>query len=908
MSQPTPDPLILPFAAIDANMLTQVGGKGANLGVMARAGLPVPPGCCVTTAAYARAASAAGLEPLLDQIAVIPPGERAELERAAATVRAKLLAVAMPNDIAGSITEAYRMLGPDGLVPVAVRSSATAEDLPFASFAGQQDTYLNIVGDAAVLDAVRRCWASLWTDRAVSYRASNHIDQRAVRLAVVIQRMVQAEVAGVLFTANPLTGHRHQAVIDASPGLGEAVVSGAVNPDHFVVNTASGEIVERRLGDKRVVIRAAAGGGTEQIAHAAPGDSFCLSDEQVRALARLGAQVEAHYGAAQDTEWAIDAAGKLWLTQARPITTLYPMPESAVTPDDQLRVYLSASMIQGVDRPFTPMGVQTFRLLSSALTAFVSGKPPLHIEAGSPYLLDFGQRLFVDATPLLRNALGRDVVLRILSGMEAQSGAIFKQVVTDPRLRPRTARKAPTVRKLIPVALRTRVPVRVAGALLHPTAARRRVAVLEALLRQPNQAGQAALALPPNANAAAYLDAFERRLMLYIRRLANTVLPLGFSGIASVLLANRLLKRIATADEAQTVLRGLPYNPTTEMDLALWALAQRLRADPSIASLVEGTPPEQLALAYQSGQLPTGLREGLAAFLATYGHRAVAEIDLGLPRWSEDPTHILGVLANYLRLNNPDLAPDAQFARGARAAEAMVKELNRRARRKGWFYSRRVRFILNRVRDLTGTREMPKFCIVLLLMRCRELLGLAGEELARLGRIERADDIFFLTLPEARAAAAGAEQRALVRERRASYDQEMGRRHLPRVLLSDGTEPAAAAPAIASGEGALRGTPASAGQVTANARVILDPAGARLEPGEILVAPSTDPGWTPLFMTAAGLVMEMGGSMSHGAVVAREYGIPAVVGVSGAVERIVTGQRITVDGSNGVVSIMPVTE
>jgi pyruvate,water dikinase len=214
-----------------------------------------------------------------------------------------------------------------------------------------------------------------------------------------------------------------------------------------------------------------------------------------------------------------------------------------------------------------------------------------------------------------------------------------------------------------------------------------------------------------------------------------------------------------------------------------------------------------------------------------------------------------------------------------------------------------VRFFLGRTRALFGLRELPKFQFVRVFARGRELLWPVGEELARAGRLERAEDVFFLTVPDARAGLAGADLRERVAERRAGYERELRRRHVPRLLLSDGTEPSA--PEAVSGEeqGVLRGTPASAGEVTAIARVVLDPTGARLEQGEILVAPSTDPGWTPLFLTAGGLVMEMGGSMSHGAVVAREYGIPAVVGVAGATERIRTGQRLSVDGTNGVVRV-----
>src|SRR6266496_4793984 len=350
--------IALPFAAIDRSSLSVAGGKAANLGELTQAGLPVPPGFCVTTEAYALVAEGAGLEPILAELAADRADDTMHLAALAAAARARLLAAPMPERVAEAIRKAYGELEENGEpVPVAVRSSATAEDLPFASFAGQQETYLNVIGIEALLDAVRRCWASLWTDRAVSYRESLGIDHRAVRLAVAVQQMVEAAVAGVLFTANPLTGRRRQAVIDASPGLGEAVVSGAVNPDHFVVNTATGEIVERRLGDKRLVIRATAGGGTQRVELTDGNTEACLSDEQIRALAALGARVEAHFGAPQDTEWAIDPSGKLWLVQSRPITTLYPLPDNAPDTDDVLRAYFSLNVFQGVYRPLTPMGI-----------------------------------------------------------------------------------------------------------------------------------------------------------------------------------------------------------------------------------------------------------------------------------------------------------------------------------------------------------------------------------------------------------------------------------------------------------------------------------------------------------------------------------------------------------------------
>jgi pyruvate,water dikinase len=385
-----------------------------------------------------------------------------------------------------------------------------------------------------------------------------------------------------------------------------------------------------------------------------------------------------------------------------------------------------------------------------------------------------------------------------------------------------------------------------------------------------------------------------------------SVPPIFATGLGAYALAGKLLGNLATDDERQVVLRGLPHNPTTEMDLALWALAQEVRGDPAAARAVREMPSEHLARDYHVGALPPKLQASLTNFLRAYGHRGVAEIDLGLPRWSEDPTYIMGILANYLRLDDSELAPDVQFRRAAMEAKEMVAELTRRASRKGRLRGALVGFLLRRARALAGLREVPKFFAILVFARARTLLWGIGEELARSGRLERAGDVFFVSLPEAQSALAGRDLRSVVRDRRADYEHELKRRHVPRVLLSDGTEPAVeAGDALRTSDGILQGAPASGGVVIGLARVILDPTGARLEPGEILVAPSTDPGWTPLFLTAGGLVMEMGGAMSHGAIVAREYGIPAVVGVPDATERIATGQQITVDGSTGTIAIEP---
>ncbi|MBB6406721.1 PEP/pyruvate-binding domain-containing protein [Arthrobacter sp. AZCC_0090] len=901
-----PSRLIIELRRIRANMLPEVGGKAANLGELIWAGLPVPPGFCLTTEAYRRALQpGGGLESAFTDIfrdlETVDPGDLEELASLAARARDTVLDAGIPADVEDAVRSAYAALGPESAV--AVRSSATAEDLPFASFAGQQDTYLNVVGADAVLQSVRKCWASLWTDRAVSYRASNGIDHAAVTLAVVVQRMVDVETAGVLFTANPVTGRRREAVIDANPGLGEAVVSGAVNPDHFVVDSLTGRITERRIGDRKLVIRSLPGGGTERVDStsvldaAGPAGVACLSDSQIRALAVLGQRVEDHYRAPQDTEWAIDGDGKLWLTQARPITTLYPqMTRQPAIPGPH--AYLCFSLAQGLTRPLTPMGLAGIRLMGSSV-ARAAGFRVVEPRTGpSPYY-EAGQRIYFDLTAVFRSEAGRAIVPRIFDVMEARSAAVMRVLFDDPRFAVTSRTPFKLIRHVAPILLRFRVPETLVRALFRPNAALGKVERVGENLK-------AALEIPANATARERLDHAERILGEELFPMLPNMLPPVALGFGMMGLVRKLLGEQASWGELQTIIRGLPNNVTTEMDLALWRLATSIRDDAAAAEVFTGDPPA-LAESYRDGGLPVVAQSGLAAFLRDYGHRAIAEIDMGLPRWSEDPTHIIGVLVNYLRLDNTRLAPDKQFEKAAHDAEEQVAVLVARARSKSPLHARIVKMALERTRMFAGLRELPKYNLVLAFSAVRAQLGLVGETLAEAGVIDDAGDVFFLDFDDAHRGLDGEDLRAMVAQRREDYELELRRRHVPRVLLSDGTEPEAlpsrprpktAAP---TSDGALLGTPASAGTVTAVARVITDPVGAHLEPGEILVAPSTDPGWTPLFLTAGGLVMEMGGPNSHGAVVAREYGIPAVVGVPDATSRISSGQTITVDGATGTV-------
>jgi rifampicin phosphotransferase len=878
------DSLVVDLRELGSASLQLVGGKALNLGKLVAAGLPVPPGFCLTTVGYRTAAppELAALAARLDGAGPEAPPAGEGIAQLALRAREMIVTSPIPHDVDAAVRKTYAAMGSPA---VAVRSSATAEDLPFASFAGQQDSYLDIVGADAVVQAVRRCWASLWTERAVSYRSAQGISHRDAGLAVVVQDLVHAAAAGVLFTANPVTGTRTETVIDAGPGPGQAVVSGAVNPDHFVVDTATGRLLLRAPEQKEPRRRS-------------------LNDTQIRELTSLGDTVQRLFGTPQDVEWVIDAAGKIWLTQSRPITTLYPLPVPAGTdpagtaagtdprPAAGDRVYLCGTLLQGLTRPITPMGL-------SVLGGMGNRKGPWQY-------VNPGLRMYVDLTPVVRHKTGRRALQRILPLADGRTGAVFPALLEDPRfgvakrsarqslVRAGAARGSSGAAGMASLALFARLIPALIGAALRPEAELARAQAYGKRL-------ETELALREPAAALNRLDHTQRILERTTDGLILATLPGPAVGYLMLALARRLLRGIARPRELEAVLRGLPHNVTTEMDLELWQLSVAIGADPASREVFLAKNPEELAAGHAAGTLPAVAQGGVSGFLARYGHRAVAEIDVGMPRWSEEPDHILGMISNYLRVEDPEQAPDRQFARAADHAEAKVRDLVERTRARGHLRARLVELCLRRARQLSGLRELPKFYVVLALAAMHRQLRLVGAELARSGAIAAADDVFFLDFDELRVGLRGADLKGMVRDRRRLYAIELRRRRIPRLLLSDGTDVEAAMMAKSPAPGALAGTPASAGTATGKVRVILDPVGAHLEPGEILVAPSTDPGWTPLFMTAGALVMEMGGVISHGAVVAREFGIPAVVGVPDATTRLRTGQTVTVDGAAGTV-------
>lgn len=870
------------------------GGKGANLARLARAGLPVPGGFILTTSAYAAFVAANGLEQqirdLIEQTTLDDPQL---LEATSATIRALFAAGTMPPAIAAALRSAYAEIGQPA---VAVRSSATAEDLPDLSFAGQQDTFLNVVGEQALLDAVIRCWSSLWTARAIGYRTRNHIDQRDVALAVVVQNMVQSAASGVLFTANPLSGKRSETVIDATLGLGEALVSGQVEPDHYVVESRTGRILTKTLGAKALTIRGEAGGGTTTIS-ADAAQQQALPDAAIVELAQLGQRIAALFDSPQDIEWAW-AEKKLFVVQSRPITSLFPLPQGLAP--EPLQVLLSFGAVQGVLDPLTPLGRDLFQAIAAAVSNLFNQRVAPETQR---VFVTAGERLFLNITGALRHHRLHSLIPNLLRFGEPAARQTLLTLLSEPALAPVKRRMSLPTRIQV---VRTLAPIlgNVVYNLIYPNLGRMRIQRrVEAIVAEV-QAQSRAATTP--AERIALLESAPQTL---VRRGIPIIGPGILSGMLGLPILNRLASTLpGNTHSVMEITRGLPHNVTTEMDLALWQTARALKSDPSTLQYFQRTDAATLTEDLLQDRLPRQAQAVIERFLERYGMRGIAEIDVGRTRWHEYPLPLVQSLQSYLQIDHLSAAPDAMFEQGAATAQAAIDRLVRelRATRHGWLKARLARWAARRVRALAGLRESPKFAAIRIIGTVREAVIASGRELVAQGVIAQPDDLFFLHANEIKALAAGdaRDWRALIAERRSAYDREQQRRQIPRLLLSDGRAFFDGIADDASDATTLVGSPVSPGSAEGVAHVVFDPHAQQLTPGEILVCRGTDPAWTPLFLAAGGLVMEVGGLMTHGSVVAREYGIPAVVGVHQATTRLRSGQRIRVDGSSGRITLL----
>jgi rifampicin phosphotransferase len=896
----TDAPLTLTFAQVGPDDVSRVGGKAANLGALTRAEVPVPQGFCITTRAFDRFIASLPEPDLHFASLDALDGSSVDAARTAAeSMRSALAALVIPEDVARAIVTAWRALGPEH--SLAVRSSATAEDLPGASFAGQQDTFLNVRGEAALLDSVRRCWISLFTDRAVLYRARGRFGHRSVRLGVVVQRLIYPDVSGILFTADPVSGRRHVASIDAGFGLGEALVSGLISADLYRVDRRSGEVLLARPGDKAFAIRAVPGGGTTREAlEESRRRARALSDEQVRALAEVGTRIESFYGGVpQDIEWCI-ADGAIFVVQARPITSLFPVPQRPHA-DGGLRVFFSFGHLQMMLDAMPKLVQQVWQLFfpaGKASTPTLRSPPTL-----SAVMVPAGSRLYIDVTGVLRLPRVRRGLLALLSRAYEVLGLSIAALVDRPDFG--EGHKAPGAVFRAAVDALGPVLVRVPAVLLVRDPAAGAAAFDRALEVIPRESENRVRAAGTPADrirqCAVELNAIFGHLRVHLSRMVAGFVALG------------LLKRQARGrwarrvrGDVEVLMRGLPGNVTTRMDLAVGDLTDLLRPHPELATLLQNHPWAEARELLPDVSGGPELLGALQRFLARYGSRGASEIDLSRPRWRDDPSLLLRVMSGGLSAGEGGAHRrhhQAQVAAGEAAAARLVAAANHGP----WGPLRRrwVDRLVRVARFGMGLREHPKFTIVQVLGVVRAEVLAAGQILERRGQLADARDVWHLGFDELAAAMddGTVDLRERVAVRAAEFHRDQGRKP-PLAISSDGEIPALDTERADLPSDALPGTGASAGVVEGIARVVTKPEREVLHAGEILVAPFTDPGWTPLFVHAVGVVTEVGGMMTHGAVVAREYGIPAVVSVASALERIKTGQRIRVDGTRGFVQVL----
>ncbi|MFJ2093933.1 rifamycin-inactivating phosphotransferase [Streptomyces sp. NPDC087901] len=856
----------------DETQVAVVGGKGAHLGGLSRIdGIRVPAGFCVTTDAFRRImAEAPQTVDLLEQLSRVDPDDREAVRTLSAQIRLTIEGIAIPDDLVAAITRALAALGEQAAY--AVRSSATAEDLPTASFAGQQDTYLNVMGPTAVLQHVSRCWASLFTERAVTYRRRNGIDHRTVHMAVVVQQMVFPQAAGIMFTADPVTGNRTVATVDAGFGLGEALVSGLVNPDVFKVR--DGEVVEKAIAAKQRAIHALPGGGTQEVViDSQRQEEPALTDAQAVRLVRLGRRIEAHFGRPQDIEWCL-VDDSFQIVQSRPITTLFPVPE---TGDEENHVYVSVGHQQMMTDPMRPLGFSMWQL-----TAMVA----MH-EAGG--------RLFVDVTRRLASPASRAGLLEVMGKGDPLVRDALETVLGRDGFVPSLPDAAPGG----PPAGAAPAPIETDPAIVTELIERSResVAVLERDIR--TKTGTALFEF--------LLEAFDEHKRVLGDPLSMQVIMAGME--ATWWLNDKLREWLGEKNAADTLTLSAPDNITSEMGLALLDVADVIRPYPEVVAFLRGVEPaEDEAFLDELAKLAggAGARDAIEAYLDRYGMRCVGEIDITRPRWRERPRTLVPVILDNVRNFEPGAA-GRRFEQGRQRAQKMEQDVLSRLRAlpDGDRKADETKRMIDRVRTFIGYREYPKYGIISRYFLYKEALLAEADRLVRADVLPEKEDVFFLTFQELHdVVRSNRADHRLIQQRKDAF-RSYHALTPPRVLTSDGEAVTGAYRRDDVPAGALVGLPVSAGTVEGRARVILDMAEADLEAGDILVTAFTDPSWSPLFVGIAGLVTEVGGLMTHGAVIAREYGLPAVVGVEQATRLIRDGQRIRVHGTDGYVEILP---
>lgn len=879
---------VLGLQEMDRTKALLVGGKGANLGELSKInGIRVPDGFCVTTDAYKKAvAQTPELPGLLEQIAQLDAADSESISELSREIRRAIEETAIPAEIADEIARSLAELGESDAW--AVRSSATAEDLATASFAGQQDTYLNVVGREEILKRVRMCWASLFTDRAVTYRIQNGFDHRKMALAVVVQRMIFPAAAGILFTADPITSNRKVSSIDASFGLGEALVSGLVNADNYKVR--DGAILEKKIGAKKLAIQAAQGGGTQETAiEPARQNQQVLTDERIRALEEIGRLIELHFGSPQDIEWCL-RDGEFFIVQSRPITTLFPIPE---VKDGKNHVYMSFSHQQMMTDAMTPFGLSFFQ------TAF-QDKPSKKPRA--PYFIPIGGRLYFDLAHDLSSPVARRIMLASMARIDPLVLSALKSLIKRKDFMKSLSRNGRSFFSTgsgyfsVGLVVQTIKNIR----RNDPNAVPALIARNEASVREAKR-----------RMTSLREDELFPAIVEVLGRMSEGVtgprsMGAVFAGTLSLSWVNKNMEKwLGEKGAGDALAKSVPNDVTSAMGLDLLDVADVVRLYPAVVEYLQHPRDETFLADLAELEGGDAVIRALQTYLDKYGMRCPGEIDITRPRFNEQPTALVPMILSNIRNLEPN-AHETLFARGLHEAQEKERELLNRLeqRRGGRRKASKARKKISLMRTFIGYREYPKYLIVQYYWIIKQALLREADRLVQEGVIDEKEDIYYLEYEELQQAVRSKQvDYGVIAKRKEEY-AAWSKLAPPRVMTSEGEVISGAYETGRIPPGALAGVPASSGVVEGRARVILSMGDAQMEAGDILVTPFTDPSWTPVFVSIKGLVTEVGGTMTHGAIVAREYGLPSVAGVEDATRRIHDGQRIRVNGTEGYVEIV----
>ena len=869
---------VLSFQEIDRHKLMAVGGKGANLGELSRIkGTRVPEGFCITTEAYKKIINETPeLDSLSEQLSLLKAEDRNEISEISGKIRRVIEGIIIPKDIEEEILHYLAKYGENNAY--AVRSSATAEDLPTASFAGQQDTYLNVKGKDLILKHISKCWASLFADRAVTYRIRNNFDHRKVYLSVIIQRMVFPQASGIMFTADPITSNRKVLSIDASFGLGEALVSGLVNADNYKVREC--RIVDKKISKKKLAIYAIEKGGTEEREIEAERQNVqTLTDDQILQLERMGRSIEAHFGHPQDIEWCL-YENKFFIVQSRPITTLYPLSE---VKDEKNHVYISFGHRQMMTEAMKPLGLTIFQEWMKRITGsempVMGGRLYMDMsnELASPLMSKFYLKSLVTVDVLMQKALynlmkRKDFVKNLYRGKTSKLGTSMWLKWGIDTIKVSRQNDPVIVRNLI---------------------AQNEAFIQSRELKFANLSG---------------IELFDFILKDFEERKNTLFKGYGavFSGAyASSWINKNMQKWLGEKNVADVLAQSVSNNVTSEMGLELLDVADVVRQYPEVIEYFKQVNEETFFDDLMKLKGGKAVADSIKSYIKKYGMRCSAEIDITRMRWSEKPTILIPMILNNIKAFGPN-AHSMKFEQGLQEAKQKEQEILSHLEKLpgGKRKVKKTKKMISVLRNFAGYREYNKYTLVHYLWIIKQALVKEADNLVKKGIVREKEDIYYLTFLELREVVKTNRLDYSIITKRKEEHEVFEKLTPPRVITSEGE--------VISGEydtgnipqGALAGVPVSSGIIEGRARVISRMEDADIEEGDILVTAYTDPSWTPVFISIKGLVTEVGGMMTHGAVVAREYGLPAVVSVEDATKLIKDGQRIRINGTEGYVELL----